>query len=164
MVPMSDATAMTPGPAIDARTLELRIGASYPAPYDEPCARREKRALGDAFGLTNFGVNLTRLPPGCASAQRHWHTRQDELIYVLEGRLVLVTDAGEQVLTPGMTAGFRAASTDGHMLVNRSSRDAVYLEVGDRTPGDEVEYPDVDMAIRVVDGQRRRVRKDGTPF
>jgi uncharacterized cupin superfamily protein len=141
-----------------------RIGAPYPAPYDEPCAGREKRALGDAFGLSNFGVNLTRLPPGCASAQRHWHSRQDELIYVLHGELVLVTDAGEQVLTPGMTAGFPAGVPNGHMLVNRSSGDAVYLEVGDRTEHDEVEYPECDMAVRVVDGKRRRVRKDGTAF
>jgi uncharacterized cupin superfamily protein len=148
--------------AIDAWSLEPRIGAPYPAPYADICAAREKRALGDAFGLTNFGVNLTRLPPGCASAQRHWHTRQDELVYVLEGEVVLVTDGGEQVLTPGMTAGFPAGVTNGHMLVNRSLRDAVYLEVGDRTPDDEVEYPDVDMAIRLIDGKRRRVRKDGT--
>jgi uncharacterized cupin superfamily protein len=161
---MTDATDKAAGLAIDASTVMPRIGAPYPAPYDEPCAGREKRALGDAFGLSNFGVNLTRLPPGCASAQRHWHSRQDELIYVLHGELVLVTDAGEQVLTPGMTAGFPAGVPNGHMLVNRSSGDAVYLEVGDRTEHDEVEYPECDMAVRVVDGKRRRVRKDGTAF
>jgi uncharacterized cupin superfamily protein len=150
--------------AIDAWTLDPRIGSAYPSPYDEPCRLREKRALGDAFGLTNFGVNLVRVPPGCMSAQRHWHTHQDELIYVIDGELVLVTDAGEQALKPGMTAGFPAGNPDGHMLVNRSGRDAVYLEVGDRTAGDEVDYPDIDMALRQVDGQRRFVRKDGTPF
>jgi uncharacterized cupin superfamily protein len=130
---MTETTDSGPGPAIDALTLEPRIGAPYPAPYDVPCALREKRALGDAFGLNNFGVNLVRLPPGCASSQRHWHSRQDELIYVLEGEPTLVTDAGEQRLTPGMTAGFRAGVADGHVLVNRTPRDAVYLEVGDRT-------------------------------
>jgi uncharacterized cupin superfamily protein len=160
----SETSLTKAGPAIDAWRLEPRIGAPYPPPYDAPCAGRQKRALGDAFGLTNFGVNLTRLPPGSASSQRHWHSRQDELVFVVEGELVLVTDAGEQVLTPGMTAGFRAGLADGHMLVNRSSADAVYLEVGDRSSGDEVEYSEADMAIRIVDGQRRRVRKDGSAF
>lgn len=151
-------------PALDPATLERRVGSNYPAPFQAAVARREKRALGDAFGLKNFGVNLTRLPPGCASAQRHWHSKQDELVYVVEGELTLVTDAGEQVLTPGMAAGFPAGRTDGHMLVNRTERDALYLEVGDRSPGDEVDYPDIDLLIRWIDGERSYVHKDGTPY
>ncbi|MGE4221508.1 MAG: cupin domain-containing protein [Alphaproteobacteria bacterium] len=161
---MSDTKIKTGGPAIEPSGLKPRIGSGYPAPYAELCMGREKRALGDAFGLKNFGVNLTRIAPGAASAQRHWHTHQDELIYMLEGELVLVTDAGEQVLKPGMTAGFPAGQPDGHMLVNRTDRVAVYLEVGDRTPGDEVEYPDIDMAARMFGEQRRFVRKDGSSF
>jgi uncharacterized cupin superfamily protein len=111
-------------------------------------------------------VNLVRLPPGCASSQRHWHTRQDEFVYVLEGELTLVTDAGEQRLTAGMAAGFPAGRPDGHHLVNRSGRDALFLEIGDRSPGDEGEYPDIDMIWRTVDGDQRYVylHRDGTPY
>ena len=161
---MSDTKAKSGGPASDPSGLKPRIGSSYPAPYGALCMGREKRALGDVFGIKNFGVNVTRIAPGAASAQRHWHTHQDELIYMLEGELVLVTDAGEQVLTPGMTAGFPAGVPNGHMLINRTDREAVYLEVGDRTAGDEVEYPDIDMAGRIIEGQRRFVRKDGSSF
>jgi uncharacterized cupin superfamily protein len=150
--------------ALDPMTLEPRIGSSYPEPFAADCAAREKRALGNAFGLSNFGVNLVRLPPGAASAQRHWHSREDEFVYVLEGELVLVTDAGEKTLAAGMVAGFAANVADGHQLVNQSSQDAVYLEIGDRREGDEVDYPDIDMLVRSVDGARRFVRKDGTPY
>jgi uncharacterized cupin superfamily protein len=151
-------------PAIDPMTIEPRIGSDYPAPFDLPAAKRERRRLGDALGLTNFGVNLMRLPPGFASSQRHWHSRQDELVYVVEGEVVLVTDAGEQLLTAGMAAGFPAGRADGHQLVNRSGRDALLLEVGDRTPADEVDYSDIDMVVRWVDGEERYLRKDGTPY
>jgi uncharacterized cupin superfamily protein len=127
-------------------------------------AGREKRPLGELFGLTNFGVNLTRLAPGAVSALRHRHSRQDEFVYVLEGEPTLVTDAGEMPLGPGMCAGFPAGGP-AHMLANRSGRDVVYLEVGDRTPADRVEYPDDDIAAALApDGRWYFVRKDGTPY
>jgi uncharacterized cupin superfamily protein len=128
-------------------------------------AGREKRALGDAFGLRNFGVNLTRLAPGAVSALRHAHSRQDEFVYILEGRPTLVSDRGETVLAPGMCAGFRACSGDAHQLVNRSSEVVLYLEVGDRTAGDTVVYPDDDIqALLAESGQWRFAHKDGTPY
>ncbi len=152
-------------PAIDATSVEARTGSSYPAPFDADCAIRQKRRLGDVFGLTQFGVNLLRLPPGQWSAQRHWHHREDELIYVLEGEVMLVTDAGEQVLRPGMVAGFKAGVADGHHLVNRSDKDAVVLEVGTRDAREEADYSDIDMLVRLDEnGKDRYVRKDGTPY
>jgi uncharacterized cupin superfamily protein len=127
-------------------------------------AGREKRALGDLFGLRSFGVNLTRLAPGAASALRHAHSRQDELVYVLEGHPTLVTDDGRTRLSPGSCAGFAAGSGRSHCLVNDTDEDAVYLEIGDRTPGDEVTYPDDDLvAVREGDGWRF-AHKDGTPY
>jgi uncharacterized cupin superfamily protein len=155
---------MVAGPALDAMTIEPDIGSGYPEPFKAKVAGRERRRLGDAFGLRNFGVNLMRLPPGYASSQRHWHSRQDELVYIVAGELVLVTDAGEQLLTAGMAAGFPAGRADGHHLVNRSGRDALVLEVGDRTPADEVDYSDIDMMVRWVDGEERFLHKDGTPY
>ena len=152
---------------IDPGDVPVRRGSSYPAPYDEPVAGREKRALGDALGLRNFGVNLVRLKPGGWSAQRHWHTRQDEFVMVLEGELTLVTEIGEQVLGPGMAAGFPAGAADGHHLVNRTDKPAVYLEVGDRAPGDDVVYPDVDLALPHSPGDHGPhsfTHKDGTPY
>jgi uncharacterized cupin superfamily protein len=127
-------------------------------------AGREKRPLGEPFGLCNFGVNLTRLAPGAISALRHAHALQDEFIYVLEGTPMLITDAGETLLAPGMCAGFRADSGDAHQLVNRSDADVLYLEVGDRTPGDSATYPDDDLAAALVDGQWRFTRKDGSDY
>ncbi|HXF07367.1 MAG TPA: cupin domain-containing protein [Candidatus Acidoferrales bacterium] len=142
--------------------------SNYPAAIrdwlDAKLTGREKRPLGDRFGLTNFGVNLTRLAPGAISALRHAHTLQDEFVYVLEGTPTLVSDAGETLLTPGMCAGFRAGSGDAHQLVNRSDADVLYLEVGDRTPGDNVVYPDDDLAAKLVDGQWRFTHADGTPY
>lgn len=152
-------------PAVDAAAVEARTGTGYPAPFDADCAGRERRRLGNAFALTQFGVNLLRLPPGQWSSQRHWHHREDELIYVLEGEVVLVTDAGEQVLGPGMVAGFKAGVPDGHHLVNRSDKDAIVLEVGTRMPGEEADYSDIDMLVRLDDkGEERYVHKDGTPY
>src|SRR6187455_1587208 len=113
---------------------------NYPPPFASRVAGRSKRALGDLFGLTNFGVNLTRLAPGAVSSLRHAHSRQDELVYILEGEPTLVTDAGETVLQPGMCAGFKAGRRDGHHLVNRTPTDVVYLEVGDRTERDTIQY------------------------
>ena len=148
-------------PALDPAAVPERTGSSYPPPLDVPCRARRKRALGSEVGLTHFGVNLTRLEPGAWSAQRHWHTRQDEFVYVLEGEVTLVTDAGEQALGPGMAAGFPAGAPDGHHLVNRTERPALYLEVGDRTPGDEVHYPDVDLFVDANFGIRH---KNGDPY
>ncbi|MGH8668454.1 MAG: cupin domain-containing protein [Burkholderiales bacterium] len=159
---------MKPGSprAIKARDAPARARRSnYPEPFASGVAGREKRPLGDLFGLQNFGVNLTRLAPGAVSALRHAHSRQDEFIYVLEGQPTLVTDAGETLLEPGMCAGFKAGSGEAHHLVNRSSQDVVYLEVGDRTPGDEAIYPDDDLQAAVgEDGRWRFTRKDGTPY
>jgi uncharacterized cupin superfamily protein len=159
---------MKPGSprAIKAREAPARSKPSnYPEPFASRVAGREKRPLGDLFGLRNFGVNLTRLAPGAMSALRHAHSRQDEFVYVLEGRPTLVTDDGETPLEPGMCAGFRAGSGDGHHLVNRSAQDVVYLEAGDRTGGDEASYPDDDLKAALdPDGRWRFTRKDGTPY
>ena len=152
------------GPARDAMSIEPVRGSDYPDPFKTAVAARERRRLGDAFGLANFGVNLLRIPPGCASSQRHWHKRQDEFVYVVAGELVLITDAGEQSLTAGMAAGFPAGRPDGHQLVNRSGRDALVIEIGDRTPGDEVDYSDIDMMVRWVGGEERYLHKDGTLY
>ncbi len=151
-------------PALDPTSVASRIGSNYPRPHAEAVKRREKKPLGDALGLKNFGVNLVRIPAGGMSSQRHCHSRQDEFVFVLEGELVLVTDAGEQTLAAGMAAGFPAGSGDGHHLLNRTGEDAVYLEVGDRTAGDEVDYPDIDMLIRLIDGKRTYIHRDGTPY
>ncbi|MEX1205451.1 MAG: cupin domain-containing protein [Dongiaceae bacterium] len=151
-------------PALDPAAVPARTGSGYPEPFRAAVAGREKRALGDAVGLTRFGVNLVRLPPGTASAQRHWHRLEDEFVYVLAGELTLVTDGGAQTLGPGMAAGFPAGAADGHHLVNRSAADAVYLEIGDRAPGEEVDYPDIDLRYRDVAGKDVFTRKDGTSY
>jgi uncharacterized cupin superfamily protein len=153
-------------PALDPAAVSAVMGSDYPAEFRAAVEMGQRRRLGDALGLRNFGVNLTRLPTGCASSLRHWHTRQDEFIYVLKGELVLVTDAGEQVLTAGNAAGFPAGARDGHHLINRSGSDALFLEVGDRTPGDEGEYPDHDMIWQNVDGDQAYVylHRDGTAY
>src|SRR5712692_9306855 len=149
--------------ALDAPPRTKR--SSYPEPFTSHMAGREKRPLGDLFGLTNFGVNLTRLAPGAVSALRHAHSRQDEFLYVLEGRPTLVTDSGETPLEPGMCAGFKAGSGDAHHLVNRTRSEVLYLEVGDRSPGDSAAYPDDDLkAVMSADGEWRFSRKDGTPY
>ncbi len=157
------AAGMTYAAKIDKA--ETRVDSADPPPFDEPCRARRRSKLGDAAGLTQFGVNLMRLPPGCWSSQRHWHTHEDEFVYVLEGELTLVTDAGEQVLHPGMAAGFPAGTPDGHHLINRTYRPATYLEVGTRREDvDEIDYPDIDMAVRLVDGRQEFVRKSGEPY
>jgi uncharacterized cupin superfamily protein len=125
---------------------------------------REKRQLGDAFGLQNFGVNLTRLAPNALSALRHAHTKQDEFVYVLQGTPTLVTDAGRTVLSPGMCAGFRAGTGNAHHLKNETAEDVLYLEIGDRTPGDGANWPDDDLQIIAIDGKRRFAHRDGTPY
>ena len=137
---------------------------NYPPPYAPRVAGREKRVLGDHFGLTNFGVNLTRLEPGAVSALRHTHVKQDEFVYVVQGTPTLVTNAGETSLAPGMCAGFKAGTGDAHHLVNRTGEDVLYLEVGDRTAGDEVDYPDDDLRAVLVDGAWQMTHKDGRPW
>jgi uncharacterized cupin superfamily protein len=137
---------------------------NYPEPFASRMAGRDKRPLGDLFGLTNFGVNITRLAPGGCSALRHAHTKQEEFVYILEGRPTLVTDVDRTALHPGMSAGFKAGSGDGHCLVNETGADVVYLEIGDRTAGDAVDHPDDDLAVVTIDGKRRMAHKDGAPY
>ncbi len=152
-------------PALDPTTVSPRTTSAYPTDaMKSVVVGREKRMLGDALGLTTFGVNLTTLAPGSASALRHWHRRQDEFVFVLEGELTLVTDAGEQVLGPGACAGFAGGVADGHQLVNRTSAPATYLEVGDRLPGDGAEYPDYDLRVRATGAGWKYVHKDGRPY
>ncbi len=162
-------TAAKPTPpypaAIAAADAPARARPSiYPEPFASRMAGRTKHPLGDLFGLTNFGVNLTRLAPGAGSALRHAHATQDEFIYVLQGRPTLITDAGATELAPGMCAGFKAGTGNAHQLVNRSGAEVVYLEVGDRSPGDAVTYPDDDLQGVLVDGKWRFAHKDGTPY
>lgn len=149
--------------AADAAPLRTKP-SNYPEPFAARMAGREKRPLGDLFGLENFGVNLTRLLPGGVSALRHAHSRQDEFIYVLQGEPTLVTDAGATRLRPGMCAGFKAGSGNGHHLVNPTDSDVLYLEAGDRSKDDTVSYPDDDIQAALVDGKWRFTHKDGTPY
>jgi uncharacterized cupin superfamily protein len=137
---------------------------NYPEPFASRMKGRVKKPLGDLFGLTNFGVNLTTLAPGAISALRHAHSKQDEFVYILRGHPTLHTDEGKTRLSPGMCAGFKAGTGNGHHLVNETGADVVYLEVGDRTPGDEGSYPDDDLKAMLVDGKWRFVRKDGAPY
>jgi uncharacterized cupin superfamily protein len=151
--------------ALAAAQAPLRAKPSnYPEPFASRMAGRQKRPLGDLFGLTNFGANLTHLAPGAVSALRHAHSRQDEFIYILKGHPTLHTDEGHTPLAPGDCAGFAAGSGNGHRLVNETEEEVVYLEVGDRTAGDEVAYPDEDLQAVQLDGQWRYAHKDGTPY
>ncbi|MGZ8219196.1 cupin domain-containing protein [Methylomagnum sp.] len=152
-------------PALDPATVPSRTGSTYPAEeFRAVTVGRSKQALGDALGLQTFGVNLVRLEPGAVSALRHWHTRQDEFICVLEGEVTLVTERGEQCLGPGLCAGFPAGKADGHCLMNRGSAVAVYLEVGDRLPGDQAHYPDADLEARAGRGAYQFFHKDGSAY
>jgi uncharacterized cupin superfamily protein len=145
---------------IDIKNTPVKTGSQYPSPFDQPCAQRVRQRLGDAAGLTDFGVNLLRLPPGAWSSQRHWHTLEDEFVFVVEGEVVLATESGEEVLRAGESAGFKAGIKDGHHLQNRSQRDALVLEVGSRNLKDEGEYSDIDMRF----GPAGYSRKNGTPY
>ena len=139
--------------------------SSYPEPYREAQRKRYNRRLADHAGLTNYGVNFVRVLPGGKSSARHAHSKQDEFVYVLEGEFVLVTDAGRQTVGPGTCIGFPAGTGDGHHFLNLTSEDAVFLVVGDRTAGDEVTYPDIDLALKAgPDGVRGFLHKDGTPY
>lgn len=162
---MSD-NSPTPSPvAVHALAVPPRAKPSiYPEPFASRMAGREKRILGDRFGLSNFGVNLTRIAPGGSSALRHAHSKQDEFIYIIAGRPTLLTDAGKTQLEPGMCAGFKAGTGNGHCLINEGSEDVLYLEVGDRRAGDTVFYPDDDLKAEFINGAWVFSHKDGTPY
>jgi uncharacterized cupin superfamily protein len=149
-------------PRIDIPSVPERKGTGYPAPFDVPCAERIRQRLGDAGGLRDFGVNLMRLPPGNWSSQRHWHSDEDEFVYVLEGELTLIENDAETVLRAGDCAAFPKNSGNGHHMINKSDRIAVYLEVGSRSPADVITCSDVDMISPSSDG--RFLHKDGTPY
>ncbi len=150
-------------PKIDIAALPTVTGTGYPPPHDAPCRERRRQRLGDAAGLTQFGVNRLTLAPGVWSSQRHWHTHEDEFVWVVEGEVVLVTDAGEEVLRAGDCAAFKAGDRDGHHLINRSDAEAVVLEVGGRDMArDACDYPDIDMIARPGEDFYRR--RDGAPY
>lgn len=149
---------------IDVSEIPYVVGTLYPTPFDGPCRARERKKLGDPAGLTQFGVNLSRLPPGAWSGQRHWHTHTDEFVYVLAGDVVLVTDDGEEILSAGDAAGFKAGDKNGHSLQNRSDGEVLFLEIGPRIPEDVGYYSDIDMVAH-ADGQPALfTRRDGTPY
>jgi uncharacterized cupin superfamily protein len=151
-------------PKIDIASLKIDSSSNYPQPYRQAVAGRQRLRLGNAAGLDQFGVNLTTLKPGAWSSQRHWHEAEDELIYVLEGELVLCEDAGEIVLRPGDAAGWKANSGNGHCLINRSGRDAVFLEIGTRSTHERVVYPDIDMRVERDASGSRYLHKSGEPY
>ena len=149
-------------PKIDIAAVPKRKGSGYPPPFATPCADRVRQRLGNAGGLTDFGINLMHLPPGNWSSQRHWHSHEDEFVYVLEGELTLIEDGGEAVLRAGECAAFPKNSGNGHHMINKSDAMAVYLEVGARWPADLTTCSDIDMMSANADG--RFVHKDGTPI
>jgi len=149
---------------IDVGTIAPVIGTLYPSPFDQPCRTRQRRKLGDAACLAQFGVNLLILPPGAWSSQRHWHTESDEFVYVLSGEVTLVTDGGEEVLHAGDAAGFKAGDINGHCLQNRSQTVARVLEIGTRTPNDAAYYPDIDMIAPSGGKPARYTHRDGSPY
>lgn len=151
-------------PKIDISAIPVRATTGYPAELRQAVAGRQRQALGDAGGLTQFGVNLTRLEPGAATALRHWHEQEDELVYVLDGELVLVEEGGETVLGPGDAAAFKAGVANGHHLVNRSRTDAVLLEIGTRSRAERCYYPDVDLVFVSDEAGDRYTRRSGEPY
>ena len=151
-------------PKIDIAKVPLDSRTGYPDPFWQAVVGRERKRLGNAIGLNQFGVNLTTLKPGAASSQRHWHADEDEFVYVLDGELVLCEDAGETVLKRGDAAGWKAGEANGHCLVNRGTRDAVFLEIGTRAPSETVTYPDIDMRAERQGTELRYLHKDGTPY
>jgi uncharacterized cupin superfamily protein len=151
-------------PKIDIGAIPVRTGTDYPEEFRHVVAGRERQRLGDAGGLTQFGVNLTRLRPGAASALRHWHEVEDELVYVLEGELVLVEDGGETILRAGDAATFKSGAANGHHLVNRSGRDAVLLEIGTRPERDVVHYPDIDLRLEYDEAGDRWMHRSGESY
>ena len=148
----------------DPQKIEARRSTGYPAPFAKDVEGRSKRPLGNAGGLTQFGVNLTTLEPGAMSAQRHWHRTEDEFVYILDGELTLITDAGEETMRAGMAAAFPAGKADGHHLVNRSAAPATYLEIGTRASDDDAVYPDIDLKCEKRAGVFRFLHKSGEPY
>jgi uncharacterized cupin superfamily protein len=151
-------------PKLDIEALPRDTKTNYPPPFDRVVHGRERRRLGNAAGLDQFGVNLTTLRPGAASALRHWHEKEDEFVYIVEGELVLIEDGGETVLKAGDAAAFKANSGDGHHLVNRTTREALFLEIGTRAKHERVEYPDVDLLVVRDDHGMRYTHKNGDPY
>jgi uncharacterized cupin superfamily protein len=149
-------------PKLDIESIRRHTGSSYPAPFDKPCLARVRRALGDAGGLSDFGVNLLELQPGTWSSQRHWHSAEDEFVWILDGEVVLVEDGSETILRSGDCAAFAKNSANGHHLVNRSNATATVLEVGTRSDDDVCTYPDIDMLIDSRIGHY--AHRDGTPY
>ncbi len=149
---------------IEVSKIPAVVGTLYPTPFDRPCRTRERKKLGDAAGLAQFGVNLLRLPPGAWSSQRHWHTREDEFVYVLAGEVVLVTDDGEEVLSSGDAAGFKAGEPNGHCLANHSESDVLVLEIGTRVPDNAAYYSDIDMVAPAGGEPAIYTHRDGTPY
>jgi uncharacterized cupin superfamily protein len=149
---------------INVASLSPVIGTMYPPPYDEPCLARSRTKLGDAAGLTQFGVNLLRLPPGAWSSQRHWQTASDEFVYIISGDVTLVTNSGVEILRPGDCAGFKAGDPDGHCLQNRSTTEAIVLEIGTRVPNDAAHYSEADMFAPAGGKPAMYTRRDGTPY
>jgi uncharacterized cupin superfamily protein len=151
-------------PKIDIDKVKIDTYTGYPEPFRQAVAGRERKRLGNAVGLDQFGVNLSRLKPGAASSQRHWHQNEDELVYMLEGELVLVEDGGETVLKSGDAAGWKAGVANGHRLINRTQHDAVYLEIGTRAPREVATYPDIDMRAERDGKDQRYLHKSGAPY
>jgi uncharacterized cupin superfamily protein len=151
-------------PKIDIANLPTDTRTNYPAPLNRSIEGRIRKRLGNAVGLDQFGVNLTTLKPGAASALRHWHENEDELVYVVQGELVLIEDGGETVLKPGDAAGFKANAANGHQLVNRTAQDAVYLEIGTRSRRERAHYPDVDLLMERDETGVRYLHKNGEPY
>ena len=151
-------------PKIDIPNVKVEVFTGYPAPFRDAVAGRERKRLGNAVGLDQFGVNLTRLKPGAASSQRHWHEAEDEFVYIVEGEVVLCENDSETVLRPGDAAGWKAGVAIGHCLINRSARDAVYLEIGARAKHDRVDYPGVDMRVVKDDSGMHYLHKSGEPY
>ena len=152
-------------PKINIAAIPESNSCGYPAPFHEIASGRFRKRLGDAGRLTQFGVNLCRLAPGSASSQRHWHEKEDELVYVLDGEVVLIEDEGETLLRAGEAAAFKAGSGNGHHLLNRSHRDALILEIGTRATRERAIYPDLDMQLVINEGEEDRfLRMDGTPY
>ena len=151
-------------PKIDIHAIPEVNACGYPAPFHEIAKGRFRKRLGNAGGLTQFGVNLCRLEPGSASSQRHWHEKEDEFVYVLDGEVVLIEDGGETVLRPGEAASFKAGVANGHHLVNRSAGDALLLEIGTRAAGEGAHYSDLDMQVVVDESGSRYLHRNGTPY
>ena len=150
-------------PKIDLESIPIEVRTGYPPPHDKVVMGRSRKRLGNVVGLDQFGVNLTTLNPGAASALRHWHEKEDEFVYVLQGELVMVENEGETIMRPGDAAGFKAGVANGHHFVNRGDRDAVYLEIGSRMPGEIAHYPDADLAVVKTDAGYVYTLKDGSP-